>query len=77
MKQEGLISGDSADKLILDAYQQVLDNFPESSAVNAAKSKIRLHKLESERAKQVEEFMSVNGRSSAPFFSPLNQGGAQ
>ena len=73
MKEDGLISGDSADKLIVDAYQMILDRFPESPAVKAAKDKIYMHNMEAERAKQVEQ----NRNSSTPFFLRAMRGGAQ
>ncbi len=36
MKKDGIITGEQADKLIVDAYQQVLDRYPACPAAKAA-----------------------------------------
>ncbi len=44
LKNEGLISADAADKLIMDAYQLILDRYPASPAAKIAQNKIENHR---------------------------------
>jgi tetratricopeptide (TPR) repeat protein len=48
MKQEGLISGDSADKLILDAYKRVVEEYPKSPGAKAAANRIKRYEPQDE-----------------------------
>jgi tetratricopeptide (TPR) repeat protein len=77
MKSKGLIKGKDADKMILDAYQQVLDKFPDGVAAKAAKGKIRANTMETERANRIKQAKDQGTRPSNNTNSPSARGGAK